>query len=218
MAGLVDNVIMILSAAGYRVGDAWSGGIMPQIQEPVTAVELTEVDTGGATASVQVTVISPLELGARACQEEAWKVCLLLQGVGAQCKIGSCSRNTKAEMILVPVTAVFFGNVLDTDWQLGTQPRVRLGTVYLQKVQAFYAWREDKEDIEGTVWRFRIEEQMDGISAQTVPEAPFTVTVTLGSGKESFGDCALTLQKRTLLSSGVQQVWEGYGQNRTVTV
>ncbi len=220
MASIVQNVSFVLSAAGYRVGDASPGSIMPEIEEPVVAVSLEQLDGVKNTVTVRATVVSPMHLGARRCEDEALKVCRVLQEAGAQCKMEPYKLDVKTELFLLPVMAVFYGNVLDSGWQVGGECSVSFGSVPLQKILSFTAWRETSWEggvLTDMAWRFRVEERLDGIQTDAEPVQPMVMTVSFEDGEEIYGSCNLTLQKRVLVDGCLHQVWEGVAQTRTVS-
>lgn len=220
MAGVIQNLTMLLSGAGYRTGDASPGRVMPEISEPVIALSLEHLDTEKRMATVRVTMISPLALGARACEDEALKVCKLLRNAGIACELNPYSIDTKTEMILLPVMATVYGNLWSNSWQLGEGCGVRLDADTLERVVSFTAWREVKEDaggIQNARWNFRVEEEMDTIQEETEPTEPFVITVSHGDGQEVYSGCVLTLHKRVLTDGGLVQIREGTAKSRTVT-
>ena len=220
MAGVIQNLTMLLSGAGYRTGDASPGRVMPEITEPVIALSLEHLDTEKRMATVRVTIISPLALGARACEDEALKVCNLLRNAGVACELQPYNIDTKTEMILLSVMATVYGNLLSNNWQLGEGCSVRLDADTLERVVSFTAWREVKEDageIQNMPWNFRVEEEMDTIQEEVEPTEPFIITVSHGDAQEVYSGCTLKLHKRVLTDGGLVQIREGTAQSRTVT-
>lgn len=219
MAGVIQNLTMLLSGAGYRTGDASPGRIMPEISEPVIALNLERLDTEKRVATVRVTVISPLALGARACEDEALKVCRLLRNAGIACELKPYSVDAKTEMILISVMATVYGNLLNNRWQLGEGCVVRFDARTLERVVSFTAWREVKDgsSIENARWKFRVEEEMDTIQEETEPTEPFVITVSHGDGQEVYSGCVLTMHKRVVTDGGLVQIREGTAQSRSVT-
>lgn len=220
MADIIQTITYVLSAAGYRTGDASPGRVMPEISEPVVAVNLEHLDTEKLSMTIRVTVVSPLALGARACENVAVNVCRILQELGAQCKLEPCQLNAKTEHFCVPVMASFQGSILDTGWKAGDACLVKFGSVNLQKVVSFYAWREKNPEInslEQAQWQFHVEERMEAIKPETMPSEPFTLTVQWENGQEVFGECILTLQKRVIQDGYLFQIREGTAKTRTAT-
>jgi len=219
MAGIMKTITNVLMAAGYRAGDASPGRIMPEVTEPVIAVNLEHLDTQKLTMTVCATVVSPLALGARTCEDEALKVCRILQDVGAECTLEPCQLNAKTEVFFVPVMAKFQGNILNDSWSAGRMCRVKFGSTNLQRIVSFSAWRETDEEaatLRAAVWKFRVEERMEGIMPETEPAEPFTMTVTFEDEKEIYAECALTYQKRTIADGFLLQIREGTAKTRTL--
>ena len=221
MADIMQTVTRVLSGAGYRTGDANPGRVVSEISEPVIAVNLEQLDTEQLTMVLRATVVSPVALGARACEEEAVKVCRILQEIGAQCVVKPCQLNAKTEVFCVPVMLTFQGKVWDTDWQAEDACTVKFGSVNLHTIVSFSAWRETSDTetaLQAAIWKFRVEERMDGIQSEIEPAEPFTMTVSFEKRQEVYGTCALTAQKRVIADGHLIQIREGTAKTRTVTV
>ena len=220
MAGVIQNLTMLLSGAGYRTGDANPGRVMPEISEPVIVLSLEQLDTEKRMAKVRVTIVSPLGLGARICEDEALKVCKLLRNAGAACQVQPYKIDTKTELVLLSVMATLHGNILSNNWQLGEGCGVRFDGDILDQVVSFTAWRQvnkDTDGIQNMLWNFRVEEEMEGIQEEREPVEPFVITVSHGDAQEVYNDCVLTSHKRVLTDSGVVQIREGIAKTRTVS-
>ncbi len=220
MAGLIQNVKLLLSGAGYRVGDASPGRSVPEITEPVIALSLEQLDTKKRMAIARVTIVSPLALGAVACQNEALKVCRLLREAGAACSLEPYKLDTKTEVFMLPVLATFYGDVLSSSWQVGEGSSIQFDTEILDRIVSFTAWRQTEETtdrIRNMLWQFRVEEQLDSIRQTAYPTEPFAMTVTHGDSEECYTGCLLTLHKQVLTDGGMVQIWEGTAQSKQVT-
>lgn len=220
MADIMQSISYVLSAAGYRTGDASPGRVMPEVTEPVVAVNLEHLDTAKLSMTIRATVVSPLSLGARACEDEAMNICRILRQVGAECELEPCQLNAKTEHFYVPVMASFRGNILDDGWKIGDDCQVKFGSVNLQKVISFQAWREkgsEMNSLEEAQWQFRVEERLDGVGQERAPAEPFVLTVIWEGSQERYEECVLTLQKRVIEDGHFLQIREGTAKTRTVT-
>ena len=120
----------------------------------------------------------------------------------------------------MPVMASFRGNILDDGWKIGDDCQVKFGSVNLQKVISFQAWREkgsEMNSLEEAQWQFRVEERLDGIGQESVPAEPFVLTVIWEGSQERYEECVLTLQKRVIEDGHFLQIREGTAKTRTVT-
>ena len=72
--------------------------------------------------------------------------------------------------------------------------------------------------LQAAIWKFRVEERMDGIQSEIEPAEPFTMTVSFERRQEVYGACALTAQKRVIADGHLIQIREGTAKTRTVTV
>ena len=219
MANVIGSVASVLRAAGYRTGNANPGGVMPEITEPVLAVNLERLDAKDMFLVVRVTVVSPLKLGAGVCEEHGMKVCKLMSELGSECQMQPCKFNPKTEMFSVSVLATFYGHVLDEDWMAGLILQVRFGSgYYLDEVASVTAWQEAASDqlLGEAVWKIRIEERLSSIRKEDVPTNLGKIVVYYENGREEYLDCKLTGRKRIFKDGALQQIWEATATSRTL--
>lgn len=219
MADIMSNVTSVLRSAGYRTGNANPGSVMPKITEPVVAVNLERADMEARTAVVRVTVVAPLVLGARSCEEQGLEICRVLSGLGGKCELQPCKFNAKTEMFSTAILVTFQGNVLDDNWVMGDLCQVRFGSgYYLNKVISFTSWQESEEGktLADSSWKIRVEEQLDAIRLEEVPSGVTKITVTFEDGQEAYNECKLTGRKRIIQDGTLVQVWDATALNRTI--
>lgn len=220
MADVIASVIAVLRSAGYRAGEANPGAIMPEITEPVLTVNLERLDAKKMSLEVRVTVVSPLKLGARACENHGLTVCRLMADLGGETQLQPSKFNPKTEMFSAAVLVTFRGSVLQDDWVAGSSVQVRFGAgYYLENVVSFTAWQETKsEQVLGEcVWYIRIEEQLSGIRQENIPTSVGKITIMYENNREEYNDCKLTGRKRIFQDGALRQIWEATAQNRTLS-
>ena len=220
MADIIASVTSVLRGAGYRTGNANPGSIMPAITEPVVAVNLERANMTARSVVVRVTVVAPLALGARSCEEHGLAVCRLLSNMGGKCDLQPSKFNPKTELFSAAVLVAFQGNVLDENWAPGELCQVRFGAgYYLNKVVSFTSWQEPEEEqtLEESSWKIRVEEQLEGIRPEEIPVNVTKITVIYADSVEVYNECKLIGRKRVIRDGALLQTWEATAQNRTVT-
>ena len=208
MATIVETIQLALSGAGFATSAASPGRVMPEISGPVAAISLEKVDTGEAKLTVRAAVVSPVALGAQACENSAMTVSRILRNMGAACVQEACRFDAKTELFSVGVLASFHGDVLATDWTAGHGCSVQLGATYVGHALSFTAWSEKQAD-DIPVWKFRLEEILDGQWQEAIPSEPFTAVVTAGSVQDTYYGCRVTTCKRILQDGYMRQIREG---------
>ena len=219
MADIIASVTSVLQLAGYRTGNANPGGVMPAITEPVVAVNLERANMAARSVVVRVTVVAPLTLGARSCEEHGLAVCRLLSQMGGKCDLQPSKFNPKTELFSASVLVTFQGNVLDENWAPGDLCQVRFGAgYYLNKVVSFTSWQEPEEEqaLEESSWKIRVEEQLEGIRPEEVPANVANITVLYADGEEVYSDCKLIGRKRVIRDGALVQTWEATANSRTI--
>ena len=219
MADIISSVAAVLRTAGYRTGDANPGGIIPEITEPVVAVNLERANMAEKSVVVRVTVVTPLTMGAKTCESHALAVCRLLGSIGADCEMQPCKFDAKTEVFTSAVLVSFRGNVMDQNWVAGDTFQVRFGSGYfLEKVTSFTAWQvpEDEQTLWESTWKIQVEENLNTIRSEEVPSGITRITVFYENGQEHYNECAMVGRKRINRDGKLLQVWEATAKNRTV--
>jgi hypothetical protein len=220
MADVVTNIAAVLRSAGYRTGDANPGAVMPEIKEPVLAVNLERVDAKNLYLVIRVTIVSPLALGARACEEHGLTVCRMLTELGGYCELQPSGFNPKTEMFSAAVLATFYGHVLEEDWWSRGIFQVKFGSgYYMSEVVSFTAWQEAEADqtLGECLWHIRVEEKLEAIRQEDVPVSLNKVTVMYENGQEYYNECRLTGRKRIFKDGALHQIWDVIAQTRTLS-
>ena len=219
MADVVTSIAAVLRSAGYRTGDANPGGVMPEITEPVVAVNLEKVDGQKMLLTLRITIVSPLKLGAKACEDHGLTVCRILTELGGQCQLQPSHFNPKTEMFSAAVLANFYGHVLAEDWWSRGVFQVRFGSgYYLGEVVSVTTWQEPAADqtLGDCPWHIRVEEKLDGIRQEDVPVNLGKITVMYENGKETYNECKLIGRKRIFQDGALLQIWEATAINRVL--
>lgn len=196
----LSDVIRTLQDAGMAVERGFPAGKLTNITGPVCAVNLLKANQREQTLTAQVTVLSPAELGAGACEDAALKAAQVLSDLDYKCTTQACQLDGRTGLFMAKVTAGFSTNL----------PRFLLGESELCYVESFTYWRElegNATDLEEMPWNIRLEEFFPSMAdeSEDVP-APFTLTHVTHQGVHTFSDCCWTSCKRIWSSEGVRQI------------
>lgn len=198
----VKDVVQTLNDNGIRAEHGFPGRKMQEITGPVAAVHLRKAELRGQTMTVAVHILSPASLGAAACEETALLAGDFLTEAGASCMVSACEFDSRTGLFSVEITADFLTAI----------PKVKLGDVMLQYVEAFTCWRTVDEDagitsLIGAPWNFRLEEFFPvDADEEEAPEQPFTLMHISESGSESYCNCQWTYQRRVWGPTGIRQI------------
>ena len=99
----VTQTVQALSDANIRTRRGFPAERMPQLAEPVAAVQVQRMTPGETVLAV--TVFSPK--GGPDCEDTAWIVYGLLTELGATCTMGACRYESKAGVFACTVTVVW---------------------------------------------------------------------------------------------------------------
>lgn len=208
----METVNAAISIAGFRSGLANPGRWIPEIQEPVVAISLEQVDSQAHEVTVRAEVVSPVVLGGQKCEESVLRVVSALQGMGANCEVTSLKFDAKTELFSMAVLATYHGDVLDEDWDHEKTCMVNWGGLDIGEPVSFTAWREttaSETSLSLAKWHFRMEEVLDGKWPEVSAADPFTIRVTAGKLTESYTGCVVTSQQRVLSKGHMRQIREG---------
>lgn len=82
--GLVSRVVSLLKGHALRAAPAGPGEPFVSPETPVAAVSILKLEPEKALGTVRVQLLVPEYMGAAACEEEATRVGLILEGDGAR--------------------------------------------------------------------------------------------------------------------------------------
>lgn len=197
---MLNNVVQTLRSAGMAVERGYPGQKLASITKPVCAVNLLSADLRNQTATARVTVISPADLGAAACENAALNVAEVLAETGGKCDVLACALNGRTGLFEAEVTAKFLTN----------SPKLLLNSVELNHAVAFTYWRtvdDEITDLEEAPWGFRLEEFFPtGSDEDEDPDSPFTLGHITYTGFYTFSNCCWTYVRRIWGADGIRQI------------
>lgn len=204
---ILDKATTALRDAGFPVERGLPAEAIPAITEPVCAVNLKQANLREQTATVLVTVLSPMELGAVVCEEAALDAAQILSELGGKCTVDACTSLGKVDMFCAEITGRFFTSI----------PKVVLNEQLLQSVTAFTCWRtvdEEITDLNHAPWCFRLEEFFPlGVEEEPEPEESFLLLHISEQGSKTFTNCTWTYQRRVWSADGTRQIRLGQAES-----
>lgn len=206
---ILSNVVQALNDAGIPAERGYPSRKMAVLTEPVAAVNLQQAAIRGQTLTALVTILSPVELGAAVCEETALEAGDILTEQGGSCTVAECRFDGRTGLFSVEISAQF-----QTAF-----PKVKLGNLLLQHVEAFTCWRTVDEDagiteLNKAPWSFRLEEFFPvGASEEEAPEEPFFLMHISDNGTESYHNCRWTYLRRVWSATGIRQIRLGTAES-----
>ena len=217
---VVVKVLQALDEQGILSETAYPGKKLINITEEMAAVNLEKVDFTGRSATVQVTVLSPVSMGGGACEVAAMQVGRILERLGAMCVQEECRFNSYANAFYVRLLGTFRGAAVMESWSAVSDFEVEVGGVVLPNAVSFKA-EQAVDEVTGTplntaVWTFRIVEEF-GRGQSPVPAAaePFTVKVSRSSGVETYSQCTWIACQVENTGTGLRQIRSGVAKSRS---
>ena len=231
---ILDKVLGELRSAGFVADVAYPGQKYPPIRETVAAVHIAQVDRANMTVTVEVTVISPGELGGTACETEALRATEVLRWAGAECIQQGCDYDGMAQAYCVAIHATFTC-VTDADsCTMGPGFRVYVDGVELGFITGFsntevrdvLLCHEMGESVATALspgksrWEITIVEQIPAGSPEVIYSSFATeVRVEKSNGEaEIFRECFFTSVQRENTNAGMKRTWKGIAMARAVEI
>ena len=203
---MLDNVTQALRDGGFSVERGYPAGKLAVISGPVCAVNLQQANLREQTAAALVTVLSPAEQGAAACETAALEAAQILSELGGKCSVEKCGFDGRTGLFSAQITAQFYTSI----------PKVTIDGQQLMRIVAFTSWRtvdDEITDLEMAPWQFRIEEFFPvGTGEEPEPSVPFMLIHICENGSQTFTECEWTYQRREWSASGIRQIRLGKAQ------
>ena len=231
---ILELVLQELREGGFTADVAYPGQKYPPITETVAAVHIAEVDRANMTVTVEVTVISPAELGGTACEMAALRATEVLRWAGANCVQRGCDYDGMAQVYCVSILATFTCITEADDCAMGPGFAVYVDGTKLEFVAAFsnvelrdvvccYEMGEDYPvgmTTGKSRWEITIVEVIPAGSEEVIyPNAATGVTVEKSNGEtEIFRDCLFTSVQRENTNAGLKRTWKGIAMTRVVKI
>lgn len=211
--GLVSRVVSLLKGHALRAAPAGPGEPFVSPETPVAAVSILKLEPEKALGTVRVQLLVPEYMGAAACEEEATRVGLILEGDGAWWVQKAWEYRGRESVYCVPLEAEFHGVPTEDGWVPAEEYpslRVTVGGMLREHATKFTAWQAE----EGA-WNYQLEEFYPaGTAEQNLGIGPFDAELTHAGVSERYCDCTITQRRRVSEAGGLRQIWEGTAERR----
>lgn len=231
---IAQKVVTALTEAGFPAERAYPGKPFPKLEGPVAAVGLKQVDSATMTATVEVRLLSPAELGGAACEEAALEALRVLWGLGAACTQGECGYDRVSRTFSVAIAAEFTQPVTSGEDPEEETPvlsgfRVSIDGASQPNAVSFRARLVTGAEAEyvtaqaeavgshggALAWTIRLEEQIPpGVREPEDPEGEFALTLADSTGTWQFTGCRWKDISREYTAQGLHRVREGLALGR----
>lgn len=229
---ILERVLQELRGAGFSADVAYPGQKYPPIRKPVAAVHIAQVDRANMTVTVEVTMISPAELGGTQCETEALRATEVLRWAGANCVQKGCDYDGMAQAYCVSILATFTCITDAEDCTMGPGFAVfvdgvklefitEFSNVELRNVEVCYEMGDSTPTMlwpGESKWEITLVEVIPAGSEEVIYPAVATgVWVEKSNGqREVFRDCIFTSVERKNTNAGMKRTWKGIAMARGV--
>lgn len=226
---LLEAVLDLLTAAGFRAGEEYPAGERVEIFSPVAAVGLRELDFAAGEARFTVRVLSPRILGGWCCQTHSAKAANALYGGGYAVETGEMAYLSGSDCFCVTLTAALPVIPGEGEWLAGRRWQVLCGDAEQENVVSFRAARDQGRRLIGAACQSEPVGVTPGSGGWTVelvqhitaePEAveePFTLTVRCGSTEHRYPKCYWNETEIAHTQGGLHLTRRGFALSREVT-
>ena len=220
---IIDTVIAALETAEIPVVGGYPGEMLPELSQPMAAVNLKNLDYTARCATVLVTVLVPMGFGGGACEEEAIRVGKILEALGGACVQEACRFNGYGDAYSVDVMGTFYGEAVLAEWETESDFTVKIGQTEITNAVGFRA-EQVVDPSTGTpandaAWTFRLEERFRrGDHPKPSPVEPFTLTVRRSGSTELYTECKWTSVQLENTTTGLRQIRQGVAKTRAFAV
>ena len=209
---IIEQVIETLRAAGFPTQRAMPGTEVPAITRIVAAVQLAQADVDKRETVLDVHLLSPLSMGAQACEDAAFVAAEALKDIDISCVIGSVSFDGRAGIFSITCRATKPETV-----RMYLDVPFKIGAVNQSRVVSFTAQQQVSEattPLKDAPWTLRLEQFFrNGFGEDKNPDGD---TFTVTHGDEVYHGCRWISCKRTREVDGLRQIREGIATNQTM--
>lgn len=230
---ILEETLRTLRAAGFTADVAFPGQKYPPITQTVAAVHIAQVDRANMTVTVEITVISPADLGGTVCETQALLATEALRNAGARCVQKGCAYDGMAQVYCVDIQAVYTGIAEENSSTLGPGFAVYVDGIKLEYITDFSV--EEVRDLAvyhavgenepagswpgKRCWEITMVEWIPAGSTETVyPLLAAKITLEKSETRgEIYYDFRFTSLKQEYSSGGMKRTWKGTALKKAVT-
>lgn len=225
---LLESVVEILTAAGFRVGEEYPAGDRVEILSPVAAVGLRELCCAEGIARFTVRLLSPRILGGWCCQTHAARAGQTLHGAGFACETEEMEYLGGSDCFCITLTASLAVTASAEGWIAATGWKVLCGEDEQAQVISFRAVRNQGRRIVGAFCQsepvqvtpgsggWEIELVQTSAREPEAAEEPFTLTVHQGGVVHVYGGCCWNETEIIHSAAGLKRIRRGFALSREV--
>lgn len=226
---ILELVLRQLRQQGFAADAAYPGQKFPQVQGPVAAVHIDQVDRANLSVTVSASVLCPAAQGGTACEMEALKVTEVLRWMGAVCVQNGCRYDGIAQVYVVEVLATFTGVTEETGCQIWpglyvyvNETMQKFAVAFTEEVvtgaEAAYAMGEAAPVgiRQGqTIRKLYLEELIPaGSPEEPEPEGEFQLRLVSTLKTQRYLGCRWVRTRREFTQKGLRRIREGIALGR----
>lgn len=216
---ILELVLQVLRAGGFRADVAYPGQKHPVISESVAAVHILKTDGAQRTVTAEVFIVCKASLGGTRCETDAVEAAQLLSDAGAECVLEGCKYDGINQTYSVRILADFREETVapELDFQ------VYAGSTLLPHAVRFCAEKATDNEVYYSmgqsspagvspgqwIWKIILEELVPPGEAEVFRNDMGSLTITAETGTESYSGCCWTSIKREFTRDGLRQIRTG---------
>lgn len=223
---LLEYVAGLLQTAGIPTGEAYPGFQQPEVDRPMAAIALRELDVSAKVARFRVQVLSPRILGGWCCQIWAARTAEALTRAGMTCTTEEMEYVSGSDCFCTAVTSSMAVVSGVDGWMPGQRWMVHCEDVLQEGVESFTAARDQQRRLVGAHWAqapvtvtpgrggWALElVQCLGEEPSDVPE-PFVLTVREGERVHRYTGCCWNEVRYDYTGSTLRLTRRGFALGR----
>lgn len=218
----LQSLVRLLTDAGLKAGEEYPGLQQPQVDSPMAAVGLRELDLSGGTVRYNVRILSPRLLGGWCCQIWAARAVQALHDAGMECTTGEMEYLHGSDCFCITVTAA-------RPMTGAARRQICCGGTEEEGVESFTAVRDQGRRLIGAHgqgepvgvtpgfggWTIELIQRVGGLPPE-LPE-PFVLTVREGDRESRYTGCCWNEERLEHTDRGLRLTRRGFALEREET-
>lgn len=223
---LLEHVTTILEGIGLRAGEAYPGFQKPEVDSPMAAVSLRELDTAAGVARFRIRVLSPRILGGWCCQVWAARAAQTMTDAGMMCATEEMEYVSGSDCFCMAVTAAMEVVSGPEGWIPGRRWTILCADILQEGVVSFTAEQDQQRRLVGVHWEREPVKVTPGRGGwklelvQNVGEEPpeteelFALTVRQGTRNHRYTGCCWNEVRWDYTGGGMRLTRRGFALGR----
>lgn len=229
----LNEIVEVLASAGIRAGEAYPGGKWTELDGPVAAVSLRDLDYRERTAEFEIRIVSPRILGGWQCQHIAAEAVAALEGSEITCRMEPMSYQAGTDCFEMAVIGTKYVFAAEEEIAIPDAFQVLIGEETVGYVTEFTGEQDRQRRLIGSIeqqtpvgitpptggWRIRMVQVIPrGGLVTAEPAEPFALTVKEAGLSTVYSGCGWDVVKKQMDQSQTKLIWEGFALTREETV